>query len=100
MKEKIKRTHFANELKENILGQKVNVGGWIEDIRDIGKIIFLTIKDITGSIQVIVESRGVSTNKRNTETKLYHSFWQDTKKQSKRNDSRVKIRRDCRHLSF
>ena len=55
MKEKIKRTHFANELKENILGEKVKVGGWIEDVRDIGKIIFLVIKDITGSIQVIVD---------------------------------------------
>jgi aspartyl-tRNA synthetase len=55
LKEKIKRTHFAKELKENILGEKVNVGGWIEDIRDIGKIIFLVIKDVTGSIQVIVD---------------------------------------------
>ena len=55
MKEKIKRTHFANELKENILGEKVKVGGWIEDVRDIGKIIFLVIKDMTGSIQVIVD---------------------------------------------
>jgi nondiscriminating aspartyl-tRNA synthetase len=55
LKEKIKRTHFANELKENILGEKVKVGGWIEDVRDIGKIIFLVIKDITGSIQVIVD---------------------------------------------
>jgi aspartyl-tRNA synthetase len=55
LKEKIKRTHFAKELKENIIGEKVNVGGWIEDIRDIGKIIFLVIKDVTGSIQVIVD---------------------------------------------
>lgn len=55
MKETIKRTHFAKELKENLLGHKVNVGGWIEDIRDIGKIIFLVIKDITGPIQVIVD---------------------------------------------
>ena len=55
LKEKIKRTHFANELKENILGEKVTVGGWIEDVRDIGKIIFLIVKDTTGSIQVIVD---------------------------------------------
>ena len=55
MKERIKRTHFAKELKEDIIGQKVNVGGWIEDVRDIGKIIFLVIKDITGPVQVIVD---------------------------------------------
>jgi aspartyl-tRNA synthetase len=35
----------------------VNVAGWIEDIRDIGKIIFLVIRDITGPIQVIVNPK-------------------------------------------
>jgi nondiscriminating aspartyl-tRNA synthetase len=55
LKGKTKRTHFAKELKEDIIGQKVNVGGWIEDIRDIGKIIFVVIKDITGPVQVIVD---------------------------------------------
>ena len=55
MKEKLKRTNFAKELREDIVGQKVNVAGWIEDIRDIGKIIFLVIRDITGPIQVIVD---------------------------------------------
>jgi nondiscriminating aspartyl-tRNA synthetase len=55
LKGKTKRTHFAKELKEDIIGQKVNVGGWIEDIRGIGKIIFVVIKDITGPVQVIVD---------------------------------------------
>jgi aspartyl-tRNA synthetase len=30
------------------------VGGWIEDIRDIGKLAFVTIRDVTGLCQVIV----------------------------------------------
>jgi nondiscriminating aspartyl-tRNA synthetase len=55
LKEKFKRTNFAKELKEDTIGQKVNVAGWIEDIRDIGKIIFLVMRDITGRIQVIVD---------------------------------------------
>jgi len=54
---KMKRSHFAKELNEDIIGHKVNVAGWIEDIRDIGKIIFLLIKDITGAIQVIVDPK-------------------------------------------
>jgi aspartyl-tRNA synthetase len=54
---KMKRTHFAKQLNENIIGQNVNVAGWIEDIRDIGKIIFLVIRDITGPIQVIVNPK-------------------------------------------
>jgi aspartyl-tRNA synthetase len=53
----MKRTHFAKQLNEKIIGQNVNVGGWIEDIRDIGKIIFLVIRDVTGPIQVIVNPK-------------------------------------------
>ena len=30
------------------------MGGWIEDIRDIGKLAFVTIRDVTGLCQVIV----------------------------------------------
>ena len=55
--DKMKRTHFAKQLKEEDIGQKVNVAGWIEDIRDIGKIIFLIIRDITGPIQIIVDPK-------------------------------------------
>ena len=39
-----------------MIGNRVNVGGWIEDFRDIGKIIFLIIRDITGPIQIVVNS--------------------------------------------
>jgi aspartyl-tRNA synthetase len=53
----MKRTHFAKQLNEKIIGQNVNVAGWIEDIRDIGKIIFLVIRDVTGPIQVIVNPK-------------------------------------------
>lgn len=53
----MKRTHFAKQLNEEIIGQNVNIAGWIEDIRDIGKIIFLVIRDITGPIQVIVNPK-------------------------------------------
>jgi len=53
----MKRTHFAKQLKEEHIGQKVNVAGWIEDIRDIGKIIFLILRDMTGPIQIIVDPK-------------------------------------------
>jgi nondiscriminating aspartyl-tRNA synthetase len=52
--ENIKRTHFACQLNATLVGQQVRVGGWIEDIRDIGKLAFVTIRDITGLCQVIV----------------------------------------------
>jgi nondiscriminating aspartyl-tRNA synthetase len=50
----IKRTHYANQVDRNLVGQQVRVAGWIEDIRDIGKIAFATIRDVTGVCQVIV----------------------------------------------
>jgi nondiscriminating aspartyl-tRNA synthetase len=49
----IHRSHFADQINETLLGQKVRVGGWIEDTRDIGKLAFVVIRDITGSIQGI-----------------------------------------------
>jgi nondiscriminating aspartyl-tRNA synthetase len=50
----IKRTHYARQIDGTLVGQKVRVGGWIEDIRDIGKLAFVTIRDVTGICQVIV----------------------------------------------
>jgi aspartyl-tRNA synthetase len=49
----IHRSHFANQINENLLGQKVRIGGWVEDTRDIGKLAFAIIRDVTGSVQVI-----------------------------------------------
>jgi nondiscriminating aspartyl-tRNA synthetase len=50
----IKRTHYACQVRPLLVGQQVTVGGWIEDIRDIGKLAFVTIRDLTGVCQVIV----------------------------------------------
>ena len=54
MKNTIHRSHFANQLGMDFIGQRVRIGGWIEDIRDIGRIAFLVIRDVTGTIQAIV----------------------------------------------
>ena len=50
----IKRSHYAFQVNRSLVGQQVRVGGWIEDIRDIGKLAFVTIRDFTGLCQVIV----------------------------------------------
>jgi nondiscriminating aspartyl-tRNA synthetase len=50
----IKRTHYACQVNGTLVGQHVRVAGWIEDIRDIGKLAFVTIRDVTGVCQVIV----------------------------------------------
>jgi len=35
-------------------GQKVVIGGWVEDLRELGKLIFLTLRDVTGVTQIVV----------------------------------------------
>ena len=50
----IKRTHYACEVNNTLVGHQVIVGGWIEDVRDIGKLAFVTIRDVTGLCQVVV----------------------------------------------
>ncbi|MDQ3868199.1 MAG: OB-fold nucleic acid binding domain-containing protein, partial [Thermoproteota archaeon] len=60
MMEDIHRSHFTNDLNENLVGQKVKIAGWIEDIRDIGKLAFLIIRDSSGAAQAVVT--GVNLN--------------------------------------
>ena len=55
----IKRTHYAQQLGEGLVGQSVRIGGWIEDVRDIGKLAFVTIRDVTGACQAIVTGDSV-----------------------------------------
>jgi aspartyl-tRNA synthetase len=57
----ITRTHYANQLNEGLIGQQVRVGGWIEDVRDIGKLAFVTVRDVSGACQVIVTGDNVQT---------------------------------------
>ena len=35
-------------------GKKVTVGGWVEDMRELGKFSFLTLRDVTGVAQIVL----------------------------------------------
>ncbi|MEO7454118.1 MAG: aspartate--tRNA ligase [Fimbriimonadales bacterium] len=47
-----KRTHFCGELQAEHVGSRVTVNGWINRIRDLGKLYFLDLRDRSGLIQV------------------------------------------------
>ncbi len=55
----IHRTHYARQLGEDLIGRQVRIGGWIEDVRDIGKLAFVTVRDATGACQAIVTGDSV-----------------------------------------
>jgi len=51
----ISRTHLIEELNSSMEGQDVLFGGWVVDLRKLGKMAFLTVRDVTGICQVIVK---------------------------------------------
>ncbi|MFZ0185184.1 MAG: aspartate--tRNA(Asn) ligase [Nitrosotalea sp.] len=50
----ITKTHNIGSLGPSMKGQKVIVAGWVEDLRELGKLTFLTLRDVTGVSQIVV----------------------------------------------
>ncbi len=51
----LKRSHMCGHVDETIVGQSVTVMGWVNKRRDLGKLIFITIRDREGLVQVVVD---------------------------------------------
>lgn len=49
------KTHDIAELTPEIIGKEVVLGGWIEDLRKLGKMTFITLRDVSGISQIIVK---------------------------------------------
>jgi len=49
----VRRT-FAGSIDNNNIGQNLMFVGWIEDFRDMGKIGFISVRDMTGNFQAVV----------------------------------------------
>lgn len=54
-----KRTHYAGQIDETLIGSQVRIAGWIEDTRDIGKLAFVTIRDVTGLCQLVMTGQNL-----------------------------------------
>ena len=48
------RTHNIEDVNVNMKDQDVILAGWIEDLRKMGKMTFLTLRDVTGITQIIL----------------------------------------------
>lgn len=51
----LRRTHRCGELSEQNIGQEVTLMGWCHKQRDLGGLIFFTLRDRSGEIQVCVQ---------------------------------------------
>ncbi|MDP6156322.1 MAG: aspartate--tRNA ligase [Candidatus Thermoplasmatota archaeon] len=50
-----RRTHFCGDIWKYSYGRTVVVAGWVHDIRNLGGVAFLQIRDRTGSLQITLE---------------------------------------------
>ncbi|KAA0006877.1 MAG: aspartate--tRNA(Asn) ligase [Thermoplasmata archaeon] len=46
------RTHYSKELSDKYDGKEVTVAGWVEDIRNLGSIAFIILRDRQGTLQI------------------------------------------------
>ena len=49
------KTHDIGEVKSDLVGRQVVLGGWIEDLRKLGKMSFMTLRDVSGIAQIIIK---------------------------------------------
>lgn len=54
-----RRSHYSREVKTELNGQNVTLMGWIHEIRDLGGIIFLLLRDRDGIIQITAPSKKI-----------------------------------------
>ena len=47
------RTHLIKDINESLIGEKIVVAGWVENIRDHGGVLFLDLRDETSTLQTV-----------------------------------------------
>ena len=48
------RSHYSRDVTEKDYGKLITVAGWVEDIRNIGSIAFIILRDKKGTLQVTI----------------------------------------------
>ncbi len=49
------RTIYCGEVRSENIGEEIKVAGWVEQIRNLGSLVFIALRDETGIIQLISE---------------------------------------------
>ena len=57
----MQRTHNCGELTIKDIGKKVQMNGWVQRIRDLGKMVWIDLRDFYGITQLLIE-KGVTSD--------------------------------------
>jgi len=49
------KTHWCAKLSEKDINNRVNLSGWVSNVRDLGGIIFIELRDRSGIIQIVAD---------------------------------------------
>ena len=55
----LRRSHYSKEITPELNGEEVRVMGWVHEIRDLGGIIFVVLRDRDGLVQVTAPSKKI-----------------------------------------
>ena len=55
MKENIYRSVYCGKVDKSYVGKEIRLAGWVNSIRNLGGLLFITLRDETGIIQLISE---------------------------------------------
>ncbi len=53
----LRRTHYCGEVALSDVGSQVVLMGWVNRKRDLGELVFIDLRDRTGLVQVVTESK-------------------------------------------
>ena len=70
MKENIYRNTYCGKVTKKEIGQEIRLAGWINSIRNLGGLLFITLRDETGIVQLISEEadKYINVNRESTVT--------------------------------
>ena len=51
------RTNYCGELNRSHVGQNVTLSGWVHRVRNLGRFIFMQIRDREGVVQVFFDEK-------------------------------------------
>ena len=55
MKENIYRSEYCGKVNTEHVGKQIRLAGWVNSIRNLGGLLFITLRDETGIVQLISE---------------------------------------------